>query len=242
MPVCWNCSPTTAPARSSGLADRSSITYERLCDAARVRHLQVLGGFHPDGDPNLPDGTNTLILLGPGEPGFWAHVTATPEFLDNAPDPLDRWSRRTIETWASELDATAMFPFGLPPYRPFIRWAEETGRSHASPVGLLVHDTAGLMVSFRGALAFQERIDLPPNPPSPCLSCKAKPCLSACPVSALGPNGYDFSGCHEFLETDTGTSCMNAGCAVRRACPVSGRYGRMEKQSAYHMSLFHPTR
>ena len=201
-----------------------------------------MGGFHPDQDPSVPEGTSTLFLLGPGEPGFWAHVTASAEFLDGDPDPIDRWSQRSIGDWADELGATALFPFGGPPFRPFIRWAEESGRSHASPVGLLVHDTAGLMVSFRGALALRERVDLPPNPPSPCASCGAKPCLTACPVGALGPNGYDVSGCHGFLETDASSSCMKAGCAVRRACPVSSHYGRVAEQSAYHMSLFHPTR
>ena len=36
------------------------------------------------------------------------------------------------------------------------------------------------------------------------------------------------------LEND----CMSKGCAVRRACPVSQSYGRMEDQSAFHMRAF----
>jgi epoxyqueuosine reductase len=58
-------------------------------------------------------------------------------------------------------------------------------------VGFLVHDQAGLMVSFRGALALNYRIDLPATPDAaPCVECEA-PCLIACPVNALSPHGYD---------------------------------------------------
>jgi hypothetical protein len=231
-----------ALARSSVRTNILQISYEALCKDARTRQLQVLGGLHPKFDAEISEGIQTLILLGPGEPGFWPFVTASDEFHDGAPDPLDRWSRRVIKAWASELDATAIFPFGGPPYLPFIRWAQETGRSHPSPVGLLVHDEAGLMVSYRGALALRERLVFPPNPPSPCPSCDTKPCLTACPVSALGPDGYDVSGCHRYLDTAAGADCMDQGCCVRRACPVSRRYGRVPEQSAYHMSLFHTSR
>ena len=242
MPACLSFIPTTVRARSSGLAEFSQITFDGLCKTARAKHLQVLGGLHPQEGEDVPEGSKTLLLLGPGEPGFWANVTASPEFLDNQPDPLDRWSCRVISEWASELDAMALFPFGGPPYRPFTRWARETGRSHASPVGLLAHDTAGLMVSFRGALALPDRIDLPTPPPSPCLTCNEKPCLHACPAAVLDAKGYDVSGCHDFLSTNAGGDCMENGCAVRRACPVSEHYGRVAEQSAYHMTLFYTSR
>jgi ferredoxin len=202
-------------------------------------HLEVLGGFHPGPDDGAPDGCRTLLMLGPREPGFWAHVSAAPEFADGKPDPLDRWSRRVIGRLACDLGAKALFPFGGPPWRPFIGWAQRTGRAHVSPVTLLVHDHAGLMVSYRGALALRERIDLPPAPPTPCDGC-ARPCEAACPVGALSANGYDIQACHAFLDTEAGRDCLDRGCRVRRACPVSERYGRRPEQSAFHMRSFHP--
>ncbi len=95
------------------------------------------------------------------------------------------------------------------------------------------------MVSFRGALALRERLDLPPAPPAPCLTCPERPCLSACPVGALTERGYDLPACHAYLDTAPGQDCMSSGCAVRRACPVSARHARMPEQSAYHMGQFH---
>ncbi|WP_424969886.1 ferredoxin [Dinoroseobacter sp. S76] len=221
------------------MADTPS--YAALEAAAATRQLAIFGAWHPANDPDVPEGTQTMLLLGPGEPGFWAHVQTTPEFTDGTPDPLDRWSRRVIGQWACDLgDRTkALFPFGGPPWRPFIRWAQDSGRAHVSPVGLLVHDAAGLMISYRGALALRARIDLPPPPSNPCERCTHQPCRIACPISALAPTAYDVPLCKSFLDTSAGLDCHGRGCAVRRACPISKTYGRAEAQSAFHMNSFH---
>ena len=203
-----------------------------------AHQLAVLGGFAVLPDDGLPKGTKTLILLGPKEPGFWPHVQTQPEW-GAGPDPIDHWSRRVIGTMACDLGAKALFPFGGPPYHPFYKWALKTGRCWDSPVRLLVHDAAGLFVSFRGALALKEVVDLPPAPPKPCDTCVTKPCLTTCPPRALTGAGYDLQNCHGFLDTVLGQDCMTSGCAVRRACPLSLAYARMPKQSAYHMGQFH---
>jgi ferredoxin len=200
--------------------------------------LALLGGFHPGPDDGVPGRCGTLLLLGPGA-GFWDAVTAAPEFADGAADPLDRWSTRLIGTLAEAEGGTALFPFGGPPWLPFHKWAIRSGRVFASPVQLLVHAEAGLMLSFRGALALPGRHALPSPLPRPCDSCE-RPCLTACPVSALTGEGYDLPACHGFLDSDAGAECMAAGCRVRRACPVSAGAGRTPAQSAFHMRAFHP--
>ena len=206
--------------------------------ALAAHHLALLGGFAVDpGEEGFPPGTRTLLLIGPGGPGYWSHLKAQPE-CDGAPDPVDRWSRRVIGRLACDLGAKALFPFGGPPHRPFFAWALRSGRCWQSPVRLLVHDRQGLWISFRGALALREALDLP-TAPNPCDSCAAKPCLSACPPGALGAGGYDLPACHGFLDTAEGGDCLTGGCLVRRACPVSASYARMPEQSAYHMGLFH---
>ena len=202
--------------------------------------LDIFGAFHPGDADNAPPGTGTLILLGPQEPGFWPHFTAQPEYLDGQPNPIDRWSTRVITDLAETLNAAALFPFGGPPYQPFISWAMRSGRAWQSPAGPLVHDVAGMMVSYRGALALPARLDLPELPASPCETCTEKPCLTTCPVGALGPQGYDTQACHAYLDTAEGVDCMQQGCAARRACPLSQNYARHPDQSAFHMRAFHP--
>ncbi|HMS94894.1 MAG TPA: ferredoxin [Tabrizicola sp.] len=205
--------------------------------------LEVLGGFAvAEGEAGFPPGTRTLLLLGPKEPGFWPHLTAQPEWAqyqsEGTPDPVDRWSRRVIGRIACDLGAKALFPFGGPPWHPFYQWALRSGRVWDSPVRLLVHAGQGLMVSFRGALALKEAVEVPPPLPRPCETCAA-PCLTACPAGALTGAGYDVPGCHTYLDGPEGRDCMTGGCLVRRACPLSQTYARLPEQSAYHMGQFH---
>ena len=207
-------------------------------DAALARHrLGVLGGFHPESDEaGFPAGTQTLLLIGPAEPGFWAQVREKADW--SQADPIDQWSRQVIGSIACDLQAKALFPFGGPPYHPFYAWALRSGRVWESPVKLLVHEGQGLMVSFRGALALKERVAVPVPAARPCDNC-AKPCLAACPAGVLTGAGYDVPGCHDFLDKAAGNDCLSGGCLVRRACPVSQAYARLPEQSAYHMSRFH---
>lgn len=214
------------------------MNWDTLESAARTRGLTALGGFHPSPDDDLPAHCKTLVLLGPDEPLFWPHFIQSGEYNDGLADPMDRWSRRVVTELANALDADALFPFGGAPFLPFFSWATRTGRIHASPVNFLVHDTAGLFVSFRGALVLSNKLEVPQAPAKPCDACDTKPCITACPVSALTPAGYDVAACKVYLDTPAGRECVTQGCAVRRSCPVSQRFGRVAAQSEYHMRHF----
>ena len=214
-----------------GEAALSFPAYDEVRDRAEAAGLIVMGVV-PEAAP--------IVLLGAG-PGFWTALRASPEGADDLPDPVDRWSLRVIADLAAELGAEPRFPFGGPPYEPFIAWAKASGRAWSSPTGMLVHDRVGLMISYRGALVFDAALTGVPVPPDacPCDSCSA-PCLTTCPVGALGADhAYDVPVCHAFLETSGGQDCMSRGCAVRRACPVSRGACRTDVQSAHHMKAFH---
>ncbi len=196
--------------------------------------LDIMGGVH--------EGEATILLLGPGA-DFWPLFRDSPEMEDGTPDPVNRWSTRVVGAIAHALNAEALFPFGGPPYEPFLSWALASGRAWSSPVGMLVHDTAGMMVSFRGALRLPGHMALPDVPSeSPCTTCAGQPCTTACPVDALsGSHFYDVAACHAYLDTPAGQDCMTGGCIARRACPISQRFNRAPEQSALHMRSFHRT-
>ncbi|MCY4541145.1 MAG: ferredoxin [Rhodobacteraceae bacterium] len=213
--------------------------YGEFLEASGKRHLEVVGGFHTRIDDKVPPGTRTVLLLGPLEPGFWKFVSAQIEFRDGAPDPLDRWSMRTIGELAERTGSVAKFPFGGPPYHPFGEWALRTGRCWNSPIQFLVHDTSGLMISFRGALCVPALLELPAtSEDSPCKRCTGQPCLDACPVGALAFDLYDVDRCRKHIEDIRGQECLFQGCKARRSCPLSKTHLRDSRQSRLHQEAF----
>ncbi len=218
------------------------MTFEQISSAAEAAGLLVMGALHPAqcGAKQLDGGT--LILFGAGSE-FWPAFSTSPEAQDAQPDPIDRWSTRVVGALASQFQGQAHYPFGGPPYTPFIDWAIKSGRAFISPTGMMVHDKVGLMISYRGALHFSQNLDIPsPRGASPCEICVKSPCASACPVGALGGDTpYDVAACHAYLSTPTGRTCMTQGCAARLACPLSKGAGRSHEQTALHMKAFHPT-
>ncbi|WP_187431579.1 hypothetical protein ROLI_033920 [Roseobacter fucihabitans] len=207
------------------------MTLEKITALAAPSGLFVMGAFHDD--------AGTLVLLG-ADRGCWPIFTQAAEFSDGQPDPLDRWSKRIIGGIAADLGARDTYPSDGPPYAPFIGWALQTGRFFQSPTGMMVHDTAGLMISIRGALHVPTVLALEGRAASnPCESCADKPCVAACPVGALAEDhAYDVPACKAYLDTEPGRDCMSNGCKVRRACPVSVKFERSAEQSAFHMISF----
>ncbi len=201
--------------------------------------LCILGGFSPLGeDAILGRECQTLIMIGPDETRFWSIFSSSAEYSDGAVDPLDRWSHRVLTQIATDYGLAAHFPFGGPPFAPFYQWALRTGRAFASPIQLLVHDTSGLFVSFRGALSLPYAIEFDmASSVSPCATCAA-PCLSACPVSAFETGDYNTVACSSEIRTYDRQNCLTKGCAARRACPLTNKLGRIDAQSQFHMHSF----
>lgn len=218
------------------MSDRTAAELGAALDAERLTLL----GIAPADPGFCPPETRCIALVGPqGGDRWWRHVTAASEWRDAVADPIDRWSARVLGALAARFGGHALFPSDGPPWPPFFRWAQQTGRAWPSPVGMLVHAEAGLWLSFRGALALPFPVDLPPAP-KPCDACADQPCRNACPVGALSQSAYDTAACHGFLDMASGADCLSRGCAARRACPVSQSHARLPEQSAYHMSRFHP--
>ncbi len=186
------------------------MTYGALVDFIEPQGLALRGGFHPGPADDVPDiaagkPAGTLLMLGWTGGQQWPAFTASPEYVDGQPNPLDRWSRRLIDVLAMNFNGRALYPFGGPPHLPFVRWAQRAGAVFPSPLGLLIHPHWGLWHAWRGAVALPERLDLPSidDRLSPCASCTTRPCLR--------PAAFD---------------------AARASCPVGSPYG--PAQSAFH--------
>ena len=219
--------------------------FKAILAATEAEGLASRGAFHvvaSDAVPPFPDGalSATLVLVGNAGPGMWSVFEASDEANDGGPDALDRWSRRVVTRLAHSLGGAAHFPFGGPPWLPFIRWAQRAGPVHPSPIGPLVHPDYGLWHAYRGAIAFRERVVLPPRDDraSPCDTCTGRPCLSSCPVGAFSVDGYDAEGCVAHISRPDGALCLGAGCLARHACPVGRTAAYAAPQAAVHMRAF----
>ena len=87
------------------------MTYDDLLSAAQSYNLTIFGILTGDID--------SIIFLGPHEPGYWPALCARPEWQDGAPGPVDRWSHRAITQLAQETSAKPHSPLGVQP-APFL--------------------------------------------------------------------------------------------------------------------------
>ncbi|MBV8107953.1 MAG: 4Fe-4S dicluster domain-containing protein [Hyphomicrobiales bacterium] len=185
-------------------------------------------------------GLRTIVLIGVAGRRGWDAYAASPEARDGLDHPLDRFSLRIIDALGADLGGVALYPFGGPPHWPFQQWARRAEPVHPSPIGVLIHPTYGLWHSYRGALAFVDAIAVPAleASPSPCETCRGRPCLSACPVGAFSVDGYDVAACAAHLKNAAGAVCMTGGCLARRACPVGVEHRHAPDQAAFTMRAF----
>jgi hypothetical protein len=203
----------------------------------------VLGGFHPRADdvvPTLADGAaaSTVILVGSVGPALWECVRGSPEW--QGPDPIDRYTTRTIGSLATRLGCEALFPFGGPPWHPFQRWARRTEPGlQPSPLGILIHPEHGLWQAYRAALLWRETVTQPDRAPAPgpCTSCRDRSCLASCPAGAVSAQGYDIGSCRAYLAAHDTALCWQ-GCLARRACPVGAAWRPSPEQAEHHMRCF----
>ena len=145
-----------------------------------------------------PESKGTIVLIG-ADATFWGGFTTSPEYKNNVPNPVDTWSKRIITRLAD--GRPTVYPSDGPPYAPFIQWALGRDQFFQSPIGMMVHQKAGLMISIRGAIELSQPYAAPTSSTlSPCFTCVEKPCLTACPVGALGQDiAYDVTACKAYL-------------------------------------------
>jgi hypothetical protein len=208
---------------------------ESLASSLEPHGLVLRGGFALAPDDGLGEGM--LVMVGNAGGVMW---TAFESQIDGDPNPLDRWTKRIVDPLAERFGAGAIYPFDRP-HPPFQRWAKRAEGLQSSPLGLLIHADYGLWHAYRAALVFPQAmggLKTGSQATHPCDSCLEKPCLSACPVDAFSPGGYDVPACASYLASPDGESCKGAGCAARNACPVGPEFRYSDAQIRFHMAAF----
>ena len=208
--------------------------------------LVVRGGFTPapeDAVPLLNNGlsANTLLLFGNAGSSIWQSFSTSAEYRDGEADPLNRWSTRIGNMLAAEWGGDALFPFGGPPYQPFLKWAKKSEDLASSKLGMLIHPVYGLWHAYRFAVALPIRISITPEEHAgyhACSGCAHQRCLNVCPVKAFDGTQYDVEACYKYLVSNPDSACQRLGCAARKACPEGAGYEYQPAHAAFHMEKF----
>ncbi len=202
----------------------------------RRESFTPLGWFEPQSEDLLPGSTQFVILIGNTGTEMFRRFSRE---RNDQKSLMDEWTKSVVDSMAQDLDAQAVYPFDKPP-RPFLSWARRASAGHVSPLGLNIHPTYGLWHAYRAALLFPVAFDFPKLTPGkhPCETCKGRPCLKTCPVSAFEPRNYKVGACTDHLQSEAGTQCLDGGCMARLACPVGQKFTYSQSQLQFHMKAF----
>ena len=208
--------------------------------------------------PALPAGiqAGAVWLVGTQGSAFWPYFSASVQFHDGLPDPLDRWSRALGDALAAGNQGVAIYPFDGPPYYDFQRLAMRSGQVENSPVLVQIHPQYGLWHAYRFALVLppayaqaglvaepqglvaKDTAAVPQPDPGICARCDGQPCLRACPVQAFDAGKYHWETCVSHLHSGQGHACLESACLARHACPVGPEYRYLPDHAAFHMRAF----
>jgi hypothetical protein len=193
------------------------------------------------------DAPGAVIVIGNGGAGFWSayrtHLARHPQHATRA-HPLDDFTAWVMETVAvpvaedQGLGPSLRLPFReTTPPLSFVHLAEAAGLGRRSLLGVLVHPEYGPWMALRGALLVSAA---PPaaRPAAgfdPCAHCIERPCLAACPGTAVHhPSGWDVPRCIDFrVAAGDGNPCLDR-CHARVACVYGRRHRYPDDALAYH--------
>ena len=218
---------------------------EEITAALGANGLILRGGFVFSDGEDAPHGASgapakSVLLVGQAGPAPWPHFLRWRERQpQQIADPLDSWSRQVIGDVAEAFGARAVSPSDKP-YLPFQQWAMRAEGLKPSPLGILMHPAYGLWHAYRGALLFEDEIELPEAHEAIhlCDGCVEKPCLKSCPVDAYSADGFAYEACLAHVRGADGAPCRTGGCLDRNACPYGTAYRYPADVQAFHMASF----
>jgi hypothetical protein len=184
------------------------------------------------------------LLIGSGGREFFDRFVAETLPGDGAPDPLDRFTRATVDRVVGDTLALStvghrvLFPFvkSDAPVIPFQRLGRAAGLGGPGPLALQIHPEYGPWWAYRALLVLDH--EAPPGPPlgDGCAGCDA-PCVAACPAHAVRVSGFVIDACHaRRLQAEA----CRLSCAARIRCVRGPQHQYGEGQLAFFMAASMP--
>lgn len=179
------------------------------------------------------------LLLGNGGTGFWRELSSRHQVQIGADNPVDRYVIETVEKTLNPSDLLKVIYPGNH-FAPLTKLGKLCGWHHVSPLGLGIHGEYGVWFAYRALVLVTRQFEPSPLATadantgrlSPCQRCASKPCITACPASAVSKNGFRVKTCTAHRLADY-SSCRLT-CHARSACPVGTQHHYSAEQMAYH--------
>jgi epoxyqueuosine reductase len=180
-----------------------------------------------------------LILVGNGGPALWTAIK-NDQGIASA-DPIDDFSLRRIRAWLAAQAPGCRHEVVYPGHRlvGLQSLGALAGWHFASPFMVGINARWGTWFAYRGVLLADTDFaaSVPQAGQSPCVSCRARWCVVACPAHAMGEAGFALEKCVGYRR-QPGSACR-ASCLARLACPVGSenRYDDGQIRHSYSISL-----
>lgn len=179
-----------------------------------------------------------LILIGNGGRALWQTIQR--EGVQSA-DPIDDFSTHEVRRWLAAQANGRRYAIVYPGERliGLQTLGERAGWHFASPFMVGINERWGTWFAYRVAVLADT--DFAPTRPvsgeSPCMTCRSRPCVAACPAKAVESDGFNLANCVSYrLRPD---SACRTTCLARLACPVRAdhRYDDDQIRHAYTISM-----
>jgi len=190
-------------------------------------------------------GYRQLILIGHGGKALWEAVTKSG--IGGA-DPIDEFTLRTVRQWMAEFQPDHRYAILYPGPQPVALQGlgALAGWHHASPFMVGIDAEWGTWYAYRAVVladthfAPSQTVDhapkeVPSGGVSPCAACQAKPCIAACPASAMAGGAFSLQKCVAWRK-QADSPCAFA-CLARVACPVGSDHRYCTEQLAHTYSI-----
>jgi len=176
-----------------------------------------------------------LILIGHGGGLIWSAVMASR--FKKSTDPIDMFSIDHVKQWfalhAPEVSFEMIYPFSQQPVA-LQKLGELAGWHHPSPFRIGINQPWGSWFAYRVAVLADSCFEPTQRfcSASPCDACVDKPCIAACPASAMADGDLSLNECVAY-RLKSGSACKHQ-CLSRLACPVGVEHRYSSEQINYH--------
>ena len=186
-----------------------------------------------------------LVLVGSTGSAMWTSIERR-GFAD-VDHPVDAHAADAVAAWRRSLEVHSDVVWPRPstdtdseaaPALPVMKLGERAGWGRRSPLGIGMHPRHGLWVGYRAVVRVAGTWPVLREPPAvhACDSCPDTPCVTRCPVSAIGRGkGILATPCFE-ERLRPGADCSRR-CVSRLSCPVAPASRYPDAQVAHHQAF-----